>query len=243
MAVTAEAPPPLNDEPQSNEPNAAAAPRAAALSRRSSARIVASTRQPHVELVHHLTIREARRAHGDRADAALMEELKSLIGKKAFSPITRRSSSVRPIRSSAFLKERFGPDGVFQRLKARLVANGSQQDRSMYDDLSSPTVGMPALFATATIAAKERRTVTTFDIGTAYLNAEMTGHDVVMILDPNDGWPTSADRRFLRTFFRCQRRALRETRPCLIRLCAVCTAMVQPPKGRPTVYGLRAERS
>ena len=46
----------------------------------------------------------------------------------------------RIIRSQMFLKEKFLPTGEFEKLKARLVAKGDQQDKNLYEDLSSPTV-------------------------------------------------------------------------------------------------------
>ena len=44
------------------------------------------------------------------------------------------------IRSQMFLKEKYLPTGAFEKLKARLVAGGNQQDKDLYDDISSPTV-------------------------------------------------------------------------------------------------------
>jgi hypothetical protein len=50
------------------------------------------------------------------------------------------------IRSSMFLKTKVYPDGKPDKLKARLVAGGNQQDRTLYcDDLSAPTVSTSAV--------------------------------------------------------------------------------------------------
>jgi hypothetical protein len=87
------------------------------------------------------------------------------------------------IRSSIFLKEKYLPSGEFEKLKARLVAGGNMQDKSLYEDISSPTVATSAVFAVAAIAAQEHRHVVTIDIGGAYLNASMREHDVLMKLD------------------------------------------------------------
>jgi histone deacetylase 1/2 len=58
------------------------------------------------------------------------------------------------------------------------------QERSVYetDELSSPTVATTSVMCMLAIAAKERRAVSTVDIGSAYLNAEMDT-DVIMMLD------------------------------------------------------------
>ena len=65
------------------------------------------------------------------------------------------------------------PNGSFLKLKARLVAGGDQQDKSLYEDLSSPTVSTSAVFTLLAIAAHEKRAVAVVDISGAYLNADM----------------------------------------------------------------------
>ena len=73
---------------------------------------------------------------------------------------------------------------MFEKLKARLVAGGNQQDKDLYNDLSSPTVSTCAVMTTFAIAAHERRHIAVVDITGAYLNADMnTGIIVHMRLD------------------------------------------------------------
>ena len=85
-----------------------------------------------------------------------------------------------------FLKENFLASGEFEKLKARLVAGGDQQDRDMYDDLSAPTVGTSSVFTLLSIAAYEGRCITVIDISGVFLNADMTtGLTVHMRLDRN----------------------------------------------------------
>jgi hypothetical protein len=83
-----------------------------------------------------------------------------------------------------FLKEKFDSQGVFEKLKARLVANGAQQDRVGMENTDSPTASTVALYLMLAIAAKEGRKASTHDIGTAFLNAKMTGEVVHMELEP-----------------------------------------------------------
>ena len=73
-------------------------------------------------------------------------------------------------------------DGVLLKLKARLVAGGDRQGD--VGDVSSPTVSSEALFATLAIAASEGRHLMSVDIEAAYLEAEMEGEPVHMILPP-----------------------------------------------------------
>lgn len=72
-----------------------------------------------------------------------------------------------------FLKQKNIPDGSFIKLKARLVTGGDHQDKSLYEDLSSPTVSTSAVFTLLTVAAHEERRVAVVDISGAYLNADM----------------------------------------------------------------------
>ena len=91
------------------------------------------------------------------------------------------------IRSSCFLKEKTTPDGVFDKMRARLVAGGNQQDKTAYtsEETSSPTVSTGAVLATITIAAHEGRHIITMDVEAAYLNADMIdGKPVHMRIDP-----------------------------------------------------------
>jgi histone deacetylase 1/2 len=88
------------------------------------------------------------------------------------------------IRSHTVYQPKYDPQtGEFIKLKARFVANGSTQDKSIYDDISSPTVTTHAVFINAAIAAKERRVIKTIDLPGAYLNVKMSGVEVLMHLD------------------------------------------------------------
>ena len=83
-----------------------------------------------------------------------------------------------------FFKEKYKPDGMFDKLKARLVAGGNRQDRSIYSesDTSSPTVATEAVMMIAAIAARECRHVVTIDIGGAFLRGKFKdGSDPVVM--------------------------------------------------------------
>ena len=57
------------------------------------------------------------------------------------------------------------------------------QYKSLYQDISSPTVSTSAVFAVAAIAAKGKQHAVTLDIGGAYLNASMKEREVLIRLD------------------------------------------------------------
>ena len=77
-----------------------------------------------------------------------------------------------------FLKDKHSADGVFEKFKARLVAGGDQQDKNLYENLSSPTTATCFVMAVAAIAAAENRKVMVIDIGGAFLNAKMPSEGI-----------------------------------------------------------------
>ena len=82
---------------------------------------------------------------------------------------------------------KYDPDtGVFIKLKARFVANVSTQAKEFYDDVASLTVSTHSVFINAAIAAKESRHVKTIDLPGAYLNADMSGEEVLMHINPEE---------------------------------------------------------
>jgi hypothetical protein len=140
----------------------------------------------------HTSVRKGIEEHGHEAYKAIVAELRQLLQeKKALEPVLRQDLSARQvkniIRSLMFMKTKFDGLGRFEKIKARLVANGKQQDRTLYPDTYSPTVALQSVMMCLTVAAKERRKLCAIDIGGAYLNAERVceeGDEVIMELEP-----------------------------------------------------------
>ena len=113
------------------------------------------------ERVLNISVNEALRTRGKDAEVVIMKELGQMLRKKVWTPVDIKSLSYnekrRIIRSSMFLKEKFLASGEFEKLKARLVAGGDQQDKSLYDDLSAPTVGTSAVFTILSVGAWNRQ--------------------------------------------------------------------------------------
>ena len=88
-------------------------------------------------------------------------------------------------RSSIFLKLKYSPQNIFIKCKARLVAGGHLQDKSLYENMSSPTATPTAILVEAGVAASTGKQKASIDIGGAYLNADMapTGVIVHMTID------------------------------------------------------------
>ncbi len=74
-----------------------------------------------------------------------------------------------------FPRDKFTASGVFDKIKARLVKGVYQQDKELYDNLSSPTASTTSVLAVAAIAAREGRYVMVMNIVGAFLGTCITG--------------------------------------------------------------------
>jgi hypothetical protein len=141
------------------------------------------------DFVFKISVRAALRDRETEARPVMMAELQQIVDKRVWHGVKTRNLTRQQrraiIRSSMFLKDKYLASNVFDKLKARLVAGGDQQDKSLYETLSSPTVTTPTVLTVAALAAMERREVIVLDIGGAFLNASMepTGIVVHMRLD------------------------------------------------------------
>ena len=71
--------------------------------------------------------------------------------------------------------------GAYDKMKARLVADGSQQDASLYPDKSSPTLAMHSLYTVlAMYAGLSGYLMAKADIKGAFVQTPMEGPDVYM---------------------------------------------------------------
>lgn len=136
-----------------------------------------------------MTVKAALRDRPIEATSVMKDELRQMRIKKVWHGVKREDLSMQQyraiIRSSMFLKDKYLASGTFEKFKVRLVAGGNQQDKSLYENLSSPTAALTSVFTTVGIAAHEGRERVVIDIGGAFLHADMapTGIDVHMRLN------------------------------------------------------------
>ena len=142
------------------------------------------------DFVLKIAVKKAMKTREVEATAAITKELKQMIDMRVWRPVRMASLPLAErynfIRSQCFLKDKYTAAGIFEKLKARLVARGDMQDKTLYDNLASPTVATTSALITAAIAASEGRHVMSLDVPGAFLNADMeaTGVTVRMLLDP-----------------------------------------------------------
>jgi hypothetical protein len=111
----------------------------------------------------------------------LFEELEAIV------PIKRQDipKDATILNSHMFLINKYDADGEFEKVKARLVADGRDQDPAMYPNKSSPTVAIHSVFTVLGMAAEKRwRIVVKIDIKGAFVQTPMTGPPIYMKLDP-----------------------------------------------------------
>ena len=138
--------------------------------------------------VLNISVKAAIKTHGDTAEESITKEIRQLWEKNAWTPVMKKDipqeDRSRIIRSFMFLKEKFTAEGLMDKLKSRLVANGKQQDRQLYDTLASPTAALMSLLTVAAIAAHENRETATVDIGGAFLHAKPNAaNPIYVVLD------------------------------------------------------------
>ena len=142
-----------------------------------------STRERHVYAA--LTINGDTSQFGaEVTDGAVVGELKNLIKKEVFEFVEASRTVKKAIPSKMILTPKKLPNGNIDRMKARLVAGGHRQDRSLYkdQDTSSPTVALSTVLIAASIAAHKGHHIMTLDHKAAYLNASMIGNTVYVRL-------------------------------------------------------------
>jgi hypothetical protein len=133
-----------------------------------------------------ISVKKALVQFGKSAEDSIEKEFRQLLEKEVFKPVDYRNLTNEEykavIRSHMFLKEKHQADGSFDKLKARFVAGGNMQDKSIYDDISSSTASSQTVFTNAAIAAHEGRKVKVGDVPGAYLNSPMKMR-VLMLID------------------------------------------------------------
>ena len=130
------------------------------------------------EFCFKISVRAALRDRGDEAKAAIFDELQNIVDKGVLHGVHMRdlTSTQRKsiLRTVTFLKDKYSAQAVFEKYKARMCVDGSKQDHTLYENVSSPTATCASVLSCAAIAAAEGRKVMTVDVKGAFLHADMT---------------------------------------------------------------------
>ena len=137
----------------------------------------------------HMSVRQGIQKLGIEAIKSVVKEMMQHVDRRTFVGVNIDELSEEQLRliitSSTFLKEKYTAQGLFDKLKARLVAGGHLQDRTVYDESALPTASTTSVFITAAIAAKENRAVATIVVPGAYLNSTMPDDEPPVLMRLN----------------------------------------------------------
>ena len=143
------------------------------------------------KIVKHISMQAGTKKHQDAATDSILKETTAVEDKHTLRPLNAKDLSYkqkkRAIRSFILMKEKFDAAGKFTKLKSRLTASGKQQDRVLVENslgsVSSPTLSVSSFTMMLATAKSEQRHLATTDTGSAYLSADMSKEDVIVILD------------------------------------------------------------
>jgi hypothetical protein len=133
-----------------------------------------------------MTVNQGIEKLGYQAILSVVTEVSQMVDKDVWSGVNMSDLTAeqtkRIITSNMFLKDKYRADGIFEKLKSRLIAGGHLQDREIYNNGASPTVSTGAILIVAAIAAKENRAVGSIDWPGAFLNSPMPQDGDHMVL-------------------------------------------------------------
>jgi hypothetical protein len=114
----------------------------------------------------------------ESAMSAIVEEIDQLLRTKAIAPVARTDIPAglfarRVLPSHMFLKDKFLADGLFERIKARLVAGGDFLSAAESGETASPTVNPITVMTMINLAASLDLEISCHDIKGAFLVPHM----------------------------------------------------------------------
>jgi len=121
-------------------------------------------------------------------EQAIKAELCQLFDELKALRVIRRAEvtkSAKVLKSHMFLVRKYLADESFDKVKARLVADGRDQDAELYPNKSSPTIAIHSVFTVLGLAAtKAWRIVVKIDVKGAFVQTPMSGEPTFIRLDP-----------------------------------------------------------
>ena len=123
--------------------------------------------------------------YGNQALEAVKSELGGIIDNLVGDPVRWKDVPLKirkkVIPTKMIISEKI-KDGILDKLKARLVVLGNLQRTEEDDNLRAPTPSITTVMIQASRAAAEGRTVITFDVSQAFLNADIDDEETYIRL-------------------------------------------------------------
>ena len=115
-----------------------------------------------------MSLNKAAKLYPVETPKAVKSQLEQFVDKKVFTPVKAsdmKGRNVKPFVSCTIMKQKYNADGTPSKLKARILADGRQEDRSVYApdplDTYAPTISITLLMLMLGIFAKENMHVST----------------------------------------------------------------------------------
>lgn len=122
-----------------------------------------------------LKIKDSIKIFGaDETIASIRQEIAQMFQKGVWELIDKNTFVKKVIPTKLFIKAKFNSEGNFEKLKSRIVACGNfDNDKGNKEENAAPTVNINTVMLQLAIAAKQDLELKVFDIGGAYLHAEL----------------------------------------------------------------------
>ena len=130
---------------------------------------------------YHISITKGLKEIDLPVEKAIMAELQQFIALKVFESV-KISNNKEFLRSSMFITEKLEGQGNHLKWKARMVADGSMQEKQLFSNNSSPTINADAVKCILKVAIVEKRKIMVIDVTGAYLHAAMD-QEICMIMN------------------------------------------------------------
>ena len=122
-----------------------------------------------------ITMKEARRSERWPAwQQAMTAEMKQMEDRDVFQILPTLPRGAKALRTHFVLDEKFDAAGNFEKLKARLVADGNHQNKETFEQVASPTARITSVKLLAAIAAKLGLALHGYDVPGAYLHVNIS---------------------------------------------------------------------
>jgi hypothetical protein len=143
--------------------------------------------------VYRISLKSALKMKDRQSDirTAIADEIRNILGFNVATPIHSSDIPIGEekliIPSHMFLKFKYKADGSFDKVKARLVANGNFQAIETIDETYSPTVNPISVFTQLNITVCHQLKLSAHDMKGAFLNTRIEdGKRIYIILGPEE---------------------------------------------------------
>ena len=138
--------------------------------------------QDNTEKVFRISVKQALTGeYAQQSKEAVMDEIRNMLSYQVghyvrYDQIPKRYRQ-NLLSSFMFVKHKKKPDGRYDKTKARLVGNGKQQRKHLYNVIASSTVSLTSVFLLLNYASYLKAKKVSYDIKGAFLHAKFTEAD------------------------------------------------------------------